>query len=172
MGLILLRHTRPAAPEGLCYGSTDLPLDEPALAERLPVLARTLPPIDRIRTSPLSRCRHLAEAIGSARGLVAEVDPRLVEMDFGAWENRAWSALPRSELDAWAADFDAARPHGGETVAELARRVGAALGDTPPQPGTTLWVTHAGIVRATCALRGLHAGWDTRLGFGEWMQVA
>lgn len=171
MGLILLRHTRPAAPEGLCYGTTDLPLDEPALAERLPVLAATLPRLDRIRTSPLSRCRRLGEAIGRARGLVAEVDPRLVEMNFGRWENRAWSALPRAELDAWAAKFDTARPHGGETVAELAQRVEAALSDAP-QPGTTLWVTHAGIVRATCALRGLHAGWDTRLGFGEWMEIA
>lgn len=171
MGLILLRHTRPAAPEGLCYGTTDLPLDEPALAERLPVLAATLPQIDRIRTSPLSRCRRLGEAIGRARGLVPEVDPRLGEMNFGRWENRAWAALPRAELDAWAADFDTARPHGGETVAELARRVGDALGDAT-QPGTTLWVTHAGIVRATCALRGLHSGWDTRLGFGEWMEIA
>ena len=68
MGLILLRHTRPAAPEGLCYGSTDLPLDEPALAERLPVLARTLPPIDRIRTSPLSRCRPPAGGGGRRAG--------------------------------------------------------------------------------------------------------
>lgn len=171
MGLILLRHTRPAAPEGLCYGITDLPLDEAALAARLPVLATTLPPFDRIRTSPLSRCRRLAEAIGRARGLVPEVDPRLAEMNFGRWENRAWSALPRAELDAWAADFDTARPHGGETVAELARRVDAALGSVP-QPDTTLWVTHAGIVRATCALRGLHAGWETRLGFGEWLEIA
>lgn len=171
MGLILLRHTRPAAPEGLCYGRTDLPLDEDDFAARVPELIATLPGIHRLCTSPLSRCRRLAEAIGAARGLVPEVDPRLREMDFGRWENRAWAALPRGELDAWAADFDEARPHGGETVAELARRVDAVLGDAP-QPGTTLWVTHAGIVRATCALRGLHAGWDTRLGFGEWMEIA
>lgn len=170
MGLILLRHTRPAVAEGLCYGRTDLPLDEAAFAARLPILTASLPRIDRIRTSPLSRCRRLAEAIGAVHDLTPEVDPRLIEMDFGRWETRSWSTLPRAELDAWAGDFDNARPHGGETVAELARRVDAALREAP-SPGTTLWVTHAGIVRAACALCSLHAGWDTSLPFGEWMEI-
>lgn len=67
MGLILLRHTRPAAPEGLCYGTTDLPLDEPALAERLPVLAATLP---GSTGSARVRCRAAAASAkrSAARG--------------------------------------------------------------------------------------------------------
>ena len=89
-------------------------------------------------------------------------------MDFGAWEGRPWNAIPRAELDAWAADLLHARPHGGESVAMLARphpprarRAAAAAGDT-------LAVTHAGPIRAALfATGGDAAAWQRAIGFGE-----
>ena len=117
-----------------------------------------LPPVARVVTSPRRRCRLLAEAIAAARGLELGEDARLAEMDFGAWEGRRWDALPRAELDAWAADFEGARPHGGESVAMLAARVGAALAAAEPADPPVLWVTHSGVVRAACALAGVAGG--------------
>ncbi|HBF90413.1 MAG TPA: phosphoglycerate mutase, partial [Hyphomonas atlantica] len=49
--------------------------------------------------------------------------------DFGRWEMQPWGDLPRHELDAWANDFLDARPHGGESVAELTARTRAAISD-------------------------------------------
>jgi len=168
MALILLRHTRPAVADGVCYGVTDLDLAGD-FADAAAGIDAALPAIDRILTSPLSRCRRLAAHLAERRGLAAAVDPRLAEMDFGGWEGLPWSGLPRDEIDAWAADFDHARPHGGESVATLAARVSAALAE--PRGGRMLWVTHSGVIRAACAILGLREGWDTRLGFGHWLEI-
>ena len=105
------------------------------------------------------------------RALRLDVDPRLAEMDFGSWERLRWDAIPRAQLDAWAEDFEHARPHGGESVAMLGARVAAALRDTLPGEPPTLWVTHAGVVRAACAAAGLEEGWETRLDFGRWLRL-
>ena len=167
MALILLRHTRPAVAEGLCYGRTDLALAE-NFGDDVAALARDLPSFRRILSSPLSRCLRLAQALSAVRAVPMAVDPRLTEMDFGAWEGRAWSALPRPELDAWAADLLHARPHGGETVAELAARTAAALDEAGRGPVPALVVTHAGVIKAAIARTEGPAGWDARLAFGEW----
>lgn len=159
---LILRHTRPAIGPGLCYGRADLALPPGWEAEADTVLA-ALPPVAALRSSPLTRCRALAERISDARALPLAIDPRLTEIDFGAWETRPWDAIPRAELDAWAADFHHARPHGGESVAMLAARVAQALSETPPG---TLWVTHAGVARAVAALSGHPEGWDLRLDYG------
>lgn len=170
MALILLRHTRPQGAAGLCYGVSDLPPgpDLPAEARRL---AAQLPPVRRIVTSPLSRCARLAAALGAARGgLPVTEDARLRELDFGAWEGRAWDEIPRSELDAWAADLLHARPHGGETVAEMAARAAAAL-EEHGAPGT-LVVTHMGVIRAALHRAGSEDAWQARLEFGGWVELA
>ncbi|MEZ5751911.1 MAG: histidine phosphatase family protein [Paracoccaceae bacterium] len=170
MSLILLRHTRPEGAEGRCYGRTDLPLAG-CFAGEVARLIDELPPVARIVSSPLSRCRLLAEAIGSARGLPVEIEPGLIEVDFGRWENRAWDDLPRAELDAWAADFFAAKPHGGESVNDLATRTRSTLDRLSEGARPLLAVTHSGIVRATMALAGDPKGWGFDLGFGRWHAI-
>ncbi len=169
--MILLRHTRPAVAEGVCYGRSDLDLDAGFAADFEAVIGG-LPEVSAVVSSPLSRCLRLAERIGAVRGLGVAVEPRLVEMDFGAWEGRPWADLPRDELDQWAADFDGARPHGGESVAMLAARVGAALEAVPRRMPPVLWVAHAGVARAAAALTGRAEGWNTRLGFGAWLDLS
>ena len=171
MALIVLRHTRPERAEGLCYGRTDLPLgaDFEAEADRL---SAELPKVSRILSSPLSRCRRLAERLGAARALTVEVEPRLVEIDFGSWENRPWAALPREEIDAWADDLLHARPHGGETVAELAERVAGVLDAALAAGERTLLVAHAGVARAALAWDGAAEPWQAPLDFGAWLTLS
>lgn len=164
--VLILRHTRPTAAPGLCYGRTELAL-APGWEVEAASIAAALPPVSHVVSSPLSRCRLLAERIAAARSLPLAIDPRLTEMDFGTWENRPWDALPRAEIDAWAADLLHARPHGGETVAELAARVAAARAEAAPD---ALWVSHAGVAKAAAAAASAHpAAWDLRLDFGAWM---
>lgn len=160
MPLILVRHTTPRVAPGTCYGRADLPLADSFEAEAQQVeaaLARHAPP-GPILSSPLSRCLRLAERLGP---FVAH--PAFAEMDFGRWEGQPWDVIPRAELDAWAADFMGARPHGGESVAQLRDRVAAGLAGL--EPGSVI-ITHAGVIRAVAALRGHPEGWDIKPGFG------
>lgn len=147
MAIHLMRHPRPQVADGVCYGATDLAIAEPFEAA-LAAALQAAPVVGLIVTSPLQRRRRLAEAVAQARGAALVVDPRVREMDFGAWEGRPWAELPRTELDAWAADFMHARPHGGESVAMLAARVDAALEDHRAGQEDRLIVTHAGVMKA------------------------
>ncbi|MEL6687024.1 MAG: histidine phosphatase family protein, partial [Pseudomonadota bacterium] len=98
MGLILLRHTTPEVQPGTCYGQLDLDVAATFKAEAEKAY-RALPAIDRIVTSPLKRCRTLAQFIADRKQLSLEEDLRLMEMDFGAWEGTPWDDIPRAEID-------------------------------------------------------------------------
>lgn len=175
MKLWLVRHARPLVEEGCCYGASDVAADPQGTLAAAQALALELPTGLAVRCSPLRRCRQLAQALEALRPeLAARADPRLAEMDFGRWEGRPWAAIGQHEFDAWTADFAGHRCGGGESVAQLMARVGAALADARGAGRDVLWVTHGGVVRAA---RLLAAGiavprqadeWPREgLGFGE-----
>lgn len=165
MHLILVRHTRPLVAENVCYGATDLEL-APTFEDEATRVVESLPPAGRLVTSPLGRCRRLAERIGAAKSLVPEVDERLREMDFGAWEGVPWNAISRTELDAWAADFLDARPHGGESVRMLYERARAAVADYRRTGLAHIVVTHAGVIKAVRAEDRHPNAWKSNVAFG------
>lgn len=167
MALILLRHTRPVGSDGVCYGVTDL-APGPDLQNEVRRLHAQLPDVTSILSSPLQRCLRLAEALGAARGLTVTPDPRLREIDFGAWEGQRWDDIPRDQIDAWAADVTGARPHGGESALMLADRAGAALAVAPEG---ALVVTHMGVIRAALARAGDPGAWEARVPFGGWIRL-
>ena len=159
MDLVLIRHPAPAIEAGVCYGRTDVPLAgdageaAAAIAARLATLGAPAPNV--FWTSPLVRCASVAAPLAARFGQCAQVDARLQEIDFGAWEGRCWEAIDRAALDAWAADLQHARVHGGENVAQFSARVGDWLDDwrTHATPGATAHVvTHAGVIRMLAAL--------------------
>ncbi|MEM7729757.1 MAG: alpha-ribazole phosphatase family protein [Pseudomonadota bacterium] len=170
MSLIALRHTTPDVAPGTCYGRTDLSLADSFEAE-FAALLPGLPDAARIVSSPLARCHILAGRIAERRAQQVEIDPRLIEMVFGAWEGLDWSDIPRAELDAWAADFLHARPHGGESVAQLRDRVGSILSDLRADGRTHLLVTHSGVVKAALATGDRAEDYAASLGFGEWIHL-
>ena len=166
MRVFLIRHPRPAVAPDVCYGATDLDLadDVSACAARLrPMLPAAL----HLFSSPLLRCRRLAEALHAA----PRYDERLREMDFGAWEMRAWSEIPRTDLDAWAAAPLSYVPPRGESVHAVRERVIAFLGQyAAPGASDFAVVTHAGVMRIFAAqLQRLpEAAWlNLRFGYGE-----
>jgi alpha-ribazole phosphatase len=158
MRLVLVRHPRPEVAEGLCYGRTDLPAAPGQAAQVLAALsAADLPPRAALYSSPLLRCRDLAQAFAAQRGTELHLDARLAEMDFGAWEMRPWDAIPRAQIDAWAEDLPGYRPGGGETVLEMAARVAAFLAALRAggqrQQRDAIVICHAGTMRLLAALQ-------------------
>ncbi|HVH01414.1 MAG TPA: histidine phosphatase family protein [Amaricoccus sp.] len=165
MPLTLLRHTAPAVGPEVCYGASDVALAPGFDAEAAAVLAR-LPRTARIVTSPLARCARLADFLGARLGVPVTVDPDWRELDFGAWEGHPWPEIPTPEVEAWAADFMEARPHGGESVAMLLRRVRRAVARCCPEE-TWLAVTHGGPIRAALFAAGGGSGsWIRAVSFG------
>lgn len=147
-GLILAaRHPRPRVGSRICYGRLDVALAEPAAVGAAALIAAAGDPIERIIASPLARAQEVARVVAACTGAPLRTDDRLAEMDFGAWEGQAWSAISRAEIDAWAADPLRYRPGGGEAVADVLLRVRRAWTGIASSADTTLLVTHAGPIR-------------------------
>jgi alpha-ribazole phosphatase len=77
------------------------------------------------------------------------IEPRLREIDFGAWEMLAYDHLPRESIDAWAADPLEFRPPQGETASEMRSRVRSATEDILARGHeAVVVVAHGGPLRA------------------------
>lgn len=68
-----------------------------------------------------------------------------MEMDFGLWEMQAWNDLPRTALDAWAADPMGFAPPGGESATQMQSRVLGFLQERGEED--LLLVTHGGVIK-------------------------
>ena len=150
--LWIVRHAQPLVAPGTCYGALDIPADPAATVESARRLAQALPQRLWVRHSPLQRCEQLAQALQALRpDLAPEPDGRLVEMDFGTWEGRAWSEIAQADIDTWTARFADHRPGGGDSLASMLRRVAHALQEAHEtaerQQGDVLWISHAGVAR-------------------------
>ena len=87
--------------------------------------------IDEIQTSDLRRAWETARAVADARGLPLRLDTRLRELNFGSWQGLTYDEVRQAypeALAAWEADALRVAPPGGETLAQLATRIGSFLG--------------------------------------------
>ncbi len=157
MDIVLIRHPEPEVVPGMCYGRTDLPLRMPmtpaadAIQETLQDLFDTGVLGARPQawfSSPAGRCHALAERLAPQ---AVEAEPRLLEIDFGCWEGRAWDTIPRNELDTWAADLMHFRAHGGESADDMRIRVTGWANALPRDVVCVAAVTHAGVIRQLAA---------------------
>ena len=160
--LWLIRHALVAENErAMLYGVMDVSLCPDALVAQVPAyraLAARLPRPATWCCTPLSRTRRTAEAIFAA-GYPAQdlhVVPGLIEQHLGDYQGLAHAALPPL-LQAPAHPFwplaATERPPGGESVADMMVRVGAALdllvADRAGQD--VVAVSHGGAIRAAVA---------------------
>lgn len=177
MRLWLARHAAPLVAPGLCYGASDVAAD-PALtvaaAERL---AAALPRYTSVQCSPLQRCQALALALHALRpDLPMHTSALLAEMDFGDWEGQLWASICAPALAAWTDDFAQHQPGGGESVTTFMQRVSSAWSNAHAAAAPdSLWITHAGVIKAARLLARGHRQieradqWPTEsVAFGEW----
>jgi len=81
---------------------------------------------DRIVASPLARCAAFAQALAERRGIPLEIDERLREMHFGAWEGRTAVEIMAQDADALTRFWQnpaAYPPPEGEYLADFQARV-------------------------------------------------
>lgn len=157
MEIYLIRHPPPRDIDGLCYGRLDVAVEQQAMvsiAESVlaQIPSRTLASA-RVYCSPSLRCLGLARHLALPRRPIEAED--LLEMNFGHWEGRAWDALPREQIDAWANDTWNFRPGGGESAEMVAVRWLRWLNQVRQiNIGTVVAVTHAGVIRVALARSG------------------
>ena len=185
--LWLQRHAQPLIAPGVCYGRSDMAADAKATEAAAQALCAAWSAAGLAGGvfwhSPLQRCEQLALAISAQTPhFMPNVDPRLAEMDFGAWEGQRWDAIARAEVDAWATDLMHHVPGGGESLATMMARVGQALADARTHAATTgqpvLWVAHAGVAQCAHWLvtrgdrRPVAKDWPSvKLAYGEWIRL-
>jgi broad specificity phosphatase PhoE len=156
----------------MLYGVMDVALCEPTLLEQAPMyrsLATRLPrPADWLVT-PLSRTRRTAETIFVHGYPVAElgVEAGLIEQSLGEWQGLPHAELPPKLLQPAHAFWPLAgdeKPPGGESMAEVTTRVGAAmerLAETHAGRDVVI-VSHGGAIRGAIA-HALRIGPDSAL---------
>lgn len=190
MKLILVRHPQPEIAPKICYGASDLPLQEGALADCLQELQENLPCAPeqvQIFSSPLQRAAHLAQALALSWGQSVRYVDALRELDFGEWELCAWEHIERAAIDAWALDPCNYAPGGGESLLQMTARVLDFVADlSAAQPGvcgektTNLLICHAGVMRilhaaqlggSVAEIAQRAAQTQIAIAYGEWWQI-
>lgn len=147
--VILVRHCVTAwNAEKRFQGMTDMPLSNEgkrqaaALAQRL-----AQEKVHAAYSSDLRRSWETALVIAACNGQPPRPEPRLRELDFGAWEGLTpldvQQRYPKA-FAAWQADPTSTVPHNGEPISQLVARVDQVLYDTrrDHQHETVLLVAH------------------------------
>jgi alpha-ribazole phosphatase len=177
-GLKVWRHLKPCGVEGLCIGRLDVAVDarrSKRLAHRIRAWARQQNAPRIVVTSPLARTADVGRWL-SRWGWRHEIDARLSELDFGAWQGRAWQAIGQDEVDRWCRDFGRHRPGGGESTDALLARCRAFLSERRETPAVCI-VAHAGWISAAQWLRIDRAGspnaeqWPAAIRYGESIRI-
>lgn len=154
------------------YGLNDVKLCPHSLEAQAPMyraLAQRLPRPAHWVVTPLSRTLRTAEAIFRAgyAAVPLVVEAGLIEQDLGEWQGLAHAALPprltRPAHAFWPLAGEE-RPPGGESMADVVARVGAALERLAQAQagGDVVVVSHGGAIRAAVA-HALHIPADNAL---------
>lgn len=153
--IALVRHgeTEPNRA-GLLLGRADPPLTDAGRAQADAVarsLCRSHAPI-AVVSSPLQRAVATASAIAECAGVGVEVDERLVEIDYGEWDERGFDDVPADELARWRRDPEFAPP-GGESLAAVQARAGACAQELLERAGdgVVVAVSHVSPIKGAVA---------------------
>lgn len=144
MEIYIIRHTAVGVPRGICYGQTDVPLKDTFKAEAEAV-KRNLSKycFDAVYSSPLSRCRRLADYCGYSDALL---DSRLKELNFGDWEMGKWHEL---DMSIWEKDWVCVPTPNGESFEQLYERLAHFLEELKQKTYERVAVfAHGGIIGA------------------------
>lgn len=150
--LFLVRHGSVGA-EGILYGHRDVPLSasgERQMEAVAELLARE--PLAGVYCSDLARALSGARAVARRHGLEPVRHASFREMDMGRWDGRRFSEIwdaERSLVEAWWRDLEGRAVPGGESLADLRRRVLPALREVVARHAgeAVCLVAHGGVNR-------------------------
>ncbi|MEP7360647.1 MAG: histidine phosphatase family protein [Chloroflexota bacterium] len=164
--ILLTRHGHTDRSEPEQYLGQHLPAtlsargrkDARALARRLATV-----PIDRVLTSPLGRAVETASLLVHGRAINVELDERLTELDYGAWEGHPLDEIIRlfpGEYEEYERDPATHHVGGGESGYEVVARlapffdelVGWAEEGKAGAQRTALVVGHSSVNRIALAM--------------------
>ena len=153
----LIRHGLPDFPggKGMCIGTTDIPMGEKGLAQAAE-MAKILPPVTAVFSSPLTRAMQTAQAIGINVTILDD----LREMYAGEWDGLPFEEIRQRYPELYAARFhDLTIPlPGAEDHANgLARFKGAMEEAAKQSPGDFAVVAHGGIIAQF--IQDISGGW-------------
>ncbi len=181
MKLFLIRHGQSVTNQtGTFAGHLDAPLSDCGhrQAACVPAFFEGIA-IDAVYSSDLSRAVDTVRPLADSRSLPVITDRDLREVYAGEWEGMQFTDLPArypAEYVIWTTDIGSARCTGGESMAEAAARVDAALrriAERHPD-GTVVAASHGASLRSVLTLweTGSVAamqqhGWMTNAGIAE-----
>ncbi|QDV08507.1 Glucosyl-3-phosphoglycerate phosphatase [Planctomycetes bacterium Poly30] len=153
----LVRHARVSAPD-TAYGDDDVPLSEEGQAQTDAVERgiRGLLQPSVVVASPLIRARAMGEAIARGTGAPLRFDPRLKEMNRGAWqglERTEYAERWRGVAGEYWADPLNWRGHSGESEAMLVERTFPVLQEVAREAagGVGVIAAHRQVIRCLVA---------------------
>jgi len=172
--IAFVRHGETATNRaGLLLGRADPALTDAGRSQAAAVGAAlaTGPQPVAVVTSPLQRAVETAAAIAARFGLEVERDERLIEIDYGEWDERGFDEVPADELRRWRADPTFAPP-GGESLVAVQARTAECAAELLERAGDGLVVavSHVSPIKAAVAwaLRvGPEIAWRMRLDLGS-----
>ena len=118
-------------------------------------------------SSPLRRAVETAEIIAATWEMDVEIDERLIEIDYGDWDERGFGDIPVETLRRWRAD-PSFTPPGGESLASLQARVNPCATELleGSADGLMIAVSHVSPIKAAVAWAlgaGPEIAWRLRL---------
>lgn len=151
MEICLIRHTTPAVEKGICYGQADLDLADTYPIELEKVKKEIAGNFELIVSSPLKRCRILAEDLFQGQHILYE--DRIKEYDFGEWEMMPWDKMDKDMQEKWMANFVEIPAPGGESLLDMSRRIQEFLAELKAENRKKVaFVTHSGVIRIISAI--------------------
>jgi len=176
--IILVRHGETEANRaGRLLGRSDPPLTDTgerqaqAVADALVSCRAAV-----VLTSPLRRASTTADRIAEVLGVPAQVDERLVELDYGEWEGLGFAELPDGVARRWR-DDPGLTPPGGESLRAVRARVGGLCDELLAQEGggTVIAVSHVSPIKAAVSWAldvGDECSWRMRLDVASVTRIA
>ncbi len=160
--IYLLRHGQTDYNrDGRLQGQTDSQLTSLGMAQvqaMANVLAREIGDLTgwRILASPMRRTRQSAAIVARTLGLPVEIEPALIEVGCGCWENRMYADLRVEQPEAFSGRDWVFNSPDGERFEDVDGRVRPWLASLPPEGERKVIAVSHGI--AGSLMRGAYLG--------------
>jgi len=167
--ILLIRHaTTDALGKSLSGRHPGVHLNEAGKVEAAKLAARLKNlKIEALYSSPLERAMETAAPIAAIQNLTCQIDEHFLELDFGSWTNKPFSALADDEAFGRFNTFrSGTRIPGGEMMQEAQWRIVQGLEKLAMQHSgqTVAVVSHSDMIKAAIAFyTGMHLDFMQRL---------